>query len=106
MMKTFLRGVAAAAALTAFIASANAQTAQPQPPASTSQPSATAPAKPSPMAKPAAKSSAAKKQPSQAQMASRARMKDCAAQWQKAKSAHTTGGKTYKQFSSECLKQQ
>ena len=33
------------------------------------------------------------------------RIKECAAEWQKAKAANTTGGKTYRQFSKECLAQ-
>jgi hypothetical protein len=30
-------------------------------------------------------------------------MKECAAQWQKAKADKKTGGKTYKEFSKECM---
>jgi hypothetical protein len=30
-------------------------------------------------------------------------MKECAAQWQKAKTDKTTGGKTYKEFSKDCM---
>jgi hypothetical protein len=111
MVKTLLSGFAATVALTAFIHSASAQTAQPQAPA-TGQPSAAAPANTAPTAKPAAaahsnmkSTTATKKPPSQAQLAARSRMKDCAAEWQKAKAAKTTGGKTYRQFSSECMKQ-
>jgi hypothetical protein len=33
------------------------------------------------------------------------RIKECAAEWQQAKAANTTGGKTYRQFSKECLAQ-
>ncbi|MFC7398811.1 hypothetical protein ACFQU1_16540 [Chelatococcus sp. GCM10030263] len=111
MVKTLLSGFAATVALTAFIHSASAQTAQPQAPAA-GQPSATAPTNPGTMGKRAATahtstkpSTAAKKPPSQAQLAARSRMKDCAAEWQKAKAAKTTGGKTYRQFSSACMKQ-
>ncbi len=32
-----------------------------------------------------------------------ATMKECAAQWQEAKKANTTGGKTYRDFSKECM---
>jgi hypothetical protein len=32
-----------------------------------------------------------------------ATMKECAAQWQQMKAAKTTGGKTYKEFSKECM---
>ena len=35
--------------------------------------------------------------------ANAATMKECAAQWQKAKTDKTTGGKTYKEFSKECM---
>jgi hypothetical protein len=35
--------------------------------------------------------------------ANAATMKECAAQWQKAKADKTTGGKTYKEFSKDCM---
>ncbi|MDI3470830.1 MAG: hypothetical protein OJF62_002893 [Pseudolabrys sp.] len=35
--------------------------------------------------------------------ANAATMKECAAQWQQMKAAKTTGGKTYKEFSKECM---
>jgi hypothetical protein len=35
--------------------------------------------------------------------ANAATMKECAAQWQKAKTDKTTGGKTYKEFSKDCM---
>jgi hypothetical protein len=35
--------------------------------------------------------------------ASAATMKECAAQWQKAKADNKTGGKTYKEFSKDCM---
>jgi len=37
-------------------------------------------------------------------MAAGSRMKACGAEWQGMKSAGTTGGKTWRQFSSECLR--
>ena len=35
--------------------------------------------------------------------ANAATMKECAAQWQKAKADNKTGGKTYKEFSKDCM---
>jgi hypothetical protein len=35
--------------------------------------------------------------------ANAATMKECAAQWQKAKAGNKTGGKTYKEFSKDCM---
>lgn len=35
--------------------------------------------------------------------ANAATMKECAAQWQKAKTDNKTGGKTYKEFSKDCM---
>jgi hypothetical protein len=35
--------------------------------------------------------------------ANAATMKECAAQWQQMKAAKTTGGKTYREFSKECM---
>lgn len=39
-----------------------------------------------------------------AQRAQQRRMKDCGAEWQRAKADGRTGGKTFDQFSGECLK--
>lgn len=113
MFKPIMSSIAVAAALTALILPASAQTSQPQKP----QPTATQPMQPATPAAPAKAKPAAPataqtpattspaKPPSEAQLAARARMKDCGAQWQKAKAANTTGGKTWRQFSSTCLKQ-
>ncbi|WP_406853809.1 hypothetical protein ABEG18_14710 [Alsobacter sp. KACC 23698] len=65
-------------------------------------PAAAAPAAPAAPAT-AAPATEAKK-PSEAQMASRNRMKECGAEWQTMKKAGKTEGKTWRQFSSECLK--
>ncbi|WP_460451601.1 hypothetical protein [Alsobacter sp. SYSU BS001988] len=96
-------------ALTAlFIASAlpvSAQTTSTNPlkkPAPAAAAPAAAPAAP---AAPAAAAPASEaKKPSEAQMASRNRMKECGAEWQTMKKAGKTEGKTWRQFSSECLK--
>jgi hypothetical protein len=68
-------------------------------------PAVTAPAAPAPAAAPAAAAPATEaKKPSEAQMASRNRMKECGGEWQTMKKAGKTEGKTWRQFSSECLK--
>ncbi len=65
-----------------------APVAAPSAPASPTAPAATSPAKPA----------------SQAQLAQRNKMKGCGAEWQALKKAGKTQGKTWRQFSSECLK--
>ncbi|GGH24817.1 hypothetical protein GCM10007036_31490 [Alsobacter metallidurans] len=101
-MKTSL--IAALAVLLAAAAPAAAQTAAN--PLKKPAPAATAPAAPAPAtpAPTAAAPATEKKPPSEAQMASRNRMKECGAEWQAAKKAGKTEGKTWRQFSSECLK--
>ncbi|WP_158266854.1 hypothetical protein [Alsobacter soli] len=105
-MKTSL--FAALAIMLAATAPSLAQTAATtnplKKPATTAAPAAPATAPTAPAAPSAAAPAAEKKAPSEAQMAARNRMKECGAEWQAAKKAGKTEGKTWRQFSSECLK--
>jgi hypothetical protein len=65
----------------------------------------TAPAAPSVPAAPTAPAATSPTKPaSQAQLTQRNKMKGCGAEWQALKKAGKTEGKTWRQFSSECLK--
>jgi hypothetical protein len=102
-----LTGLCAALAICAALATtAGAQTANPfKKPLPAEAAPATDKAKAAAAAKPSATEAAAeKKPPSQAQLASRARMKECGADWQELKAAGKSKGKTWREFSGECLK--
>jgi hypothetical protein len=112
---TRLTGLCAALAIcTTLATTAGAQTANPfkKPAPAEAAAAATAAdkAKAAPATKPSATKPSAteaiaeKRPPSQAQLASRAHMKECGADWQEMKAAGTTKGKTWRQFSGECLK--
>jgi len=90
-------------------ASAMAQTAPPSQPAQATNP-LRRPAVPAPAAAPAttdpapAAAAPERKAPTPAQLAQRSKMKACGAEWQGLKKAAATKGKTWREFSSECLK--
>ena len=94
---------AALALCTALSNAAGAQTVNPFKKPATTQVPAT-PATPAAPTVDKMKDAAEKKAPSEAQLASRARMKECGAEWQTMKKAGQTKGKTWREFSSECLK--
>jgi hypothetical protein len=88
-------------------ASVMAQTVQPAPGTNPlRRPPAAAPAAPATPATDPAPAAAApeRKAPTPAQLAQRSKMKACGAEWQGLKKAAATKGKTWREFSSECLK--
>ena len=113
-----IRTALAAFALATLPAAVFAQTPAPQPakPVRMHKPAAgpaaapaTAPtaapvAASAPAASTAAAAPTAAKPRSAAQLAQGARMKACGAEWQGMKTSGKTAGKTWRQFSSECLK--
>ncbi len=105
MITARLTSICAMLALSAALSTgAGAQTANPfKKPAATQVPTTQAPATPAAPAN-TMKDAAEKKAPSEAQLASRARMKECGAEWQTMKKAGQTKGKTWREFSSGCLK--
>ena len=86
-----------------------AQAVQPAQPASGAnplrRPSVSAPAAAPTATDPAAAAAAPeRKAPTPAQLAQRSKMKACGTEWQGLKKAAATKGKTWREFSSECLK--
>jgi hypothetical protein len=98
MKKTMAWTVSALLAITLAVPAAAQSTTNPlrKPAQAAPAPAAPAPATAAP--------APTTKAPSSAQMAQRNKMKACGAEWQALKKAGKTQGKTWRQFSSECLK--